>query len=103
MEPHFESGAGCWAGWRSWAGGGLGGWAAGGWAAGWGAGRVGAAGGWGDLGHQERDLGLGWGLEHWSWAGWVGVRAEKLGLGGLGVAGPLAGLGSAGWAGQPCN
>ena len=28
LEPHFESGAGCWAGWRGWAGlGWAGGWA----------------------------------------------------------------------------
>ena len=54
LEPHFASGAWCWAGWRSWAGLGW---------AGLGAGLVWA-------------LGLGWGL----------------GLGGLGVAGLLAGL-----------
>ena len=83
LEPHFESGAGCWAGlgWMA----GLG-WAGLGWA------ELGWAGlGWAGLGWAGGWAGLAWpGL---AWPGWAG-RA------GLGWAGDWAGLGWAGlWAG----
>ena len=91
LEPHFESGAGCWLGWAGWRG-----WAglAGRAGLGWGLSRaglgLGGAGGWAVGCAGLSGLGLGAGL----WAG----------LGGAGRAAGLAGcwavLGWAVWVGN---
>ena len=117
LEPHFESGAGCWAGlgWEEglgwpgpglgWAG--LGCWAGLGWAGGW------AGAGWAGLGWAGLGAGLAWAaLRKFFWTtfciwGWVQGEGAGLAWAGLGAGRGWAGLaglfvgavGGLGWAG----